>query len=317
MRAFFDRRFWSRFALLLAIALVPLLLSAVPASPDTTNLKEIAQQTAREFDRLIQLRQRQVFTIAAFPSVRGFTASSAATRSQRASVALNELQAWVAADTNVREAFIADESGIVIMTTLDGWNGDISNRQFIQDALAGQIAVSPVAQDQGEFSNYYAAPVLNNQNNIAGALVIRVAAQELWGITPHGANYYTILADDNGTRLDDSGDPARRLMTLGPLDTEHETRIVKTSLYGVQLPNPRTSDLKRAQDLITKGALDQLSAADFDAGAIAAQRLVSKPWTVIIAAPQPMVSGLVARLGIPLLVALLLSLAGAALLSRL
>ncbi len=317
MRQNFGVVFWMRFGLLLAIALVPVLVAVATFSPRERNLDEIAEHAAREYDRLIQLREQQVFSIAAFPSIRAFAASSPTTRSQRAAVALNELQAWVAADTNVREAFVTDENGVVIMTTLEGWNDDVSRRQFVADALAGQLAVSPVAQDRGEFSNYYAAPILDNEKNIAGALVIRVAAQELWGATPQGANYYAVLSDENGARLDDTGDAARRLMTFAPLDAARAAEVLNTQLYGTQMPTLRATNLPRAQQLLTQGAPDQLDAADFGASAVAAQRLVSKPWTVLALAQPSSVGETLIRIGIPVLIALVLAFGGAFALKRL
>lgn len=310
-------RFWTHFGLLLVIALVPVLLYAALFAHDPVSLREIAERSAGELDRLIQLRQQQVFTIAAFPSIRAFAASPPATRSQRAAVALNELQSWVASDTMVREAFLVDQTGTVIMTTLEGWDSDLSARQFVREALAGQLAVSPVAKDRGEFSNYYASPVLDNEKEIAGALVIRVDAQELWNVTPQGAGYSAIISDENGARLDDTGSPAQRLKTLGALDSSRAARIAHTQLYGTQLPQLGATTLERAQQLLTQGSLDQLGAPDFDAGAIATQRLFAKPWTVIVLAPPTSFSKVLSDLVIPLATALVLAFTGALVLTRL
>lgn len=312
-----NRAFWFRFIFLLFIAFVPLFLFVAFHTPNPNNLKEIAQRTANEYDRLLQLRAQQVFTIAAFPSLRAFAAATLETRSQRAAVALSELQAWVAADTNVREAFITDANGIVIMATREGWNDDVSARKFVQDALKGEIAISPVSKDRGEFSTYYAAPILDSFNNLAGALVIRVAAQELWEVTPRGENFYAVLSDENGVRLDDSGEPARRLESFGTLDTTRAAEIVNAQLYGAQLPQLRASKLERVQQLVTQGTLDELRASDFDADTLAAQRLVSKPWYVFILSPQPTLTERISPLVLPLLAAFLLALSGAFLLGRL
>lgn len=306
-----------RFVLLFLVALIPLGIYATLTPSDISSLNEVAKRTALEYDRLIQLRQQQVFAVATFPSIRAFTSSLPESRSQRAAVALNELQAWVAADTNIREAFLVDANGVIIMTTLEGWNEDIDTRQFVQDALAGQIAVSPVSQDRGEYSNYYAAPVFNNERNIVGALVIRVAAQELWRITPRGERFYAVVTDDNGTRLDDTGDPARRLATFGPLDAERAARIVKTELYGAQLLQPRATDFAHIQQLLVQGALDQLSPSDFNAYGVGAQRLVSKPWSVLIVSPSLTPLEIAARFALPVLAAAVLALGGAFVLNRL
>lgn len=311
------RIFLVRFFLLLIIALIPAVLTFVLFTPATPNLKEIAQRTANELDRLIQLRMQQVFTVAAFPSIRAYAATSPESRSQRAAVALNELQSWVSSDTDVREVLLTDAKGIVIMATREGWNSDMSARQFVQQALEGQLAVSPIAKDRGEFSTYYAAPVLNNDKEIAGALVIRVAAQEMWRVTPHGGGYSAILSDENGVRLDDSGNPAFRLLALGSPDTKRATDILNTQLYGAQQPQILGTGLDKAQEIVTRGAIDELKPADLRVGQVAAQRLVSKPWYVLILGPQTVWVDLTARYVVPLGAAVLLALAGAVLLERL
>jgi len=310
------RVFLLRFLLLLLIALIPLALAVAFSTPSARNLKEVAQRTANELDRLIQLRMQQVFTVAAFPSIRAYAATSPETRSERAAVALHELQSWVASDTNVREAFLTDAQGIVIMATREGWNSDVSARQFVQDALKGQLAVSPIAKDRDEFSTYYSAPVLNNNQEIAGTLVIRVAAQEMWRVTPIGSGYSAIVSDENGVRLDDSGTPAFRLLALGSLDTPRATNVLNAQIYGEQQPQIFGTGLEQAQALVTRGAIDQLQPSDLKTGTLAAQRLVSKPWYVLILAPQESFVNLLAQYAVPLGAAVLLALGGAVVLER-
>lgn len=309
------RPFLVRFAILLFCALVPLALFAF-LNPPTVNLKEIAQHAANEYDRLLQMRMQQAFTFAAFPSIRAFAASTPATRSQRAAVALNELQALVASDTNVREAFIVDASGQVIMTTLENWNAGLGNRAFVRDALAGKLAVSPIARERGENSNYYAAPVMNNAGEVAGALVMRVAAQEVWSVAPQSAQWSVILTDENSVRLDDTGDPARRLMSFGAMDAARAAAVVSEQTYGAEMPLVRATNLERAQQLIQQGAFDQLRASDVNAAELGYQRLLSKPWTILALAAPPTLGEMFSMYLIPVLAALLLSLGGAYVLTR-
>jgi hypothetical protein len=308
------RRYAIAYAILFVVALIPLAL--VQFITPTSPLNSVAQRTANEFDRLLTLRRQQVFSFAALPSIRAFAASAPEARSARAAVALNELQSLVASDKRVREAFIVDQTGRVNMTTLEGWDDDLSNRQFVRQALAGQIAVSAVARDRGEFSNYYAAPILNNNGDVAGALVARIEAQELWGVLPSSSTWYVVLADENGVRLDDTGDPARRLAAFAPLEAERATQVANNQTYGAELPQVRATNLQRAQDLLTAGALDRLRGSDFNASDVAAQRLVSKPWTVLVISSQSMWFALARRFGLPVLAALLLAIGGAFLLER-
>jgi len=298
-------------AVLLVLVGVPLWL-AFHSSP-TPDYTAEAQRIANEFDRLIRMRQQQVFAIAAFPSIRAFAASDAESRSQRAAVALNELQAWVAADQRIREAFVVDPSGNVSLTTAAGWNTFLGARSFVRAALAGQIGVSAVSRDRGEYSVYYAAPVLNNKGEIAGALVARVAAQELWDVMPRGDAWYGALIDENGVRLDDSGEPARRLMALAPLDAVRAVQIVNEATYGAEMPTVRATNQVAAQARVTQGEFTQLSPYEMDASALAVKRLETKPWTVAVVAPTPAPASVASRWMLPVIAALVLALGGAVL----
>lgn len=311
------RRFLVRFVLFFTASVIPLFILLLYSPVPSSGLRFIAQRTAQEIDRLLELRTRQVFTFAAFPSLRAFTASDPATRSQRAVVALNELRAWVAADTQMREAFIVDLSGMVIMTTGDEWGGSLNSRQFVREALAGHIAISPVVHERGEFSTYYAAPVLDSPGNVAGALVARIAAQELWSTVGKGENWHTLLVDENGVRLEDSSNPTLRLVALGAPDAVLGQQMVNEQSYGVQQTLVRGGAWTRAQALATRGTLTQLEAADVGAEAIAVQPLTIKSWSVIVIQPHASLFGLLTRLALPAVIAFILSVISSLALARL
>jgi hypothetical protein len=302
-------RFPAHVALILFAALLPLAIFAgsewftAPLQPNVE-----AAHLANELDRLLQIRIGETFTIAAFPSIRAFAASDPASRAQRSAVALNELQAWVAADLQVREAFVVDSQASVVLTTGKDWNQDWKTRSFIQTALTGKLDVSPVSHDVSEFSQYYAAPILDNRGNVAGALVARVAAQELWGAVnaasdPMG-NSQAILVDDNGVRLADGGDATRILAALAPLTAEQQSRIIAGQTYGAQVTIVRATDLRRAADIVHSGALEMLNPADFGASAVGAQRMTTKPWTVVILSSENPPAKNLERYWVPLLAAL-------------
>lgn len=310
------RAFLLRFVILLFCTLFALGLNAFLNSRSSPDLGEIARHAANEGDRLLQWRMQETFTLAALPSLRAFAASTPEARPERAPVALHELKALVAADKDVREAMIVDASGNVIMTTLDGWGASLVQRQFVRDALRGEIAVSPVSRDRSENSTYYAAPVLNNAGEVAGAFVMRVAAQEFWNVLPRGENWYAVWSDENGVRVDDTGDPARRMTSFGTMDAARATHIAQTQQYGAELPLVRGTNLERAQALVTQGALDQLMPSDLNASALAYQRLVSKPWTVLVLARSSFSPEDFSRYALPVFAAVLVSLGGSFLLAR-
>jgi Cache domain len=310
-----------RFVILLLVALVPLALIAYSDinAPQTPPIAE-ANSLAAELDSLLQLRLTETFTIAAFPSIRAFAATDPASRAERAAVALNELQAWVAADAPVREVFVVDAQGKTILSTGKDWNQDWSMREFVSAALAGKLDVSAVSHDVNEFSQYYAAPILDNRGSVAGALVVRIAAQELWGTvnaeSDKSRGIYAVLVDENGVRLADGGDATLIMAALAPLPMEQQTRVTREYTYGAQVSLVRATNLDRAAELIRSGAEDTLAPSDFDVKSLAAQRLATKPWTVLVLSAAPPTGPILSRFFLPLLAAVLGAGLGALLLRR-
>ncbi|MGB8646421.1 MAG: cache domain-containing protein [Anaerolineae bacterium] len=280
--------------LLLFIALLPLAIligTQVLAAPPAP--RQEATRVAAEVDRLFKMRMSEVFTLAALPSMRAYASSDITARPARAPVAMNELQALVAADTQVREAFIVDLEGNPILGTGDAIKVIWGNRTFVQRALAGQLDVSPIVHEMNEYSQYYAAPILDGKGDVAGVFVIRVAAQELWG-TVNGnsdppSGQYAVLVDENGIRLADGGDMARNLAALGPLATDLQARIIREQTYGAQVLAVRTTQFTRAQEAVSRGFPEALQPADLGVQTLAIHRLSTRPWTVlfVVASPSP------------------------------
>lgn len=316
-RQFNLRSFAVRFGVCLMVALVPLAIQLF-TSPPASNPRAQAVRLARELDRLLQIRLREVFTIAAFPSMRAYAASDPAARAQRAAVALNEMQAWVAADPQVREVFIVDLQASMLLGT-----GKVDRRaawgvrRFIKNALAGQLDVSAPSRDGGEFSQYYVAPILNNGGEVAGALVVRVAAQEMWEVFDNagGESNFAVLVDENGVRLAESGDAKRTLVAFAPLTVEQQARLLSERTYGAEVTSIPTTNFVRAQALLTAGALDQLTPADFGAEALGAQRLLAKPWYVIVLDTRPSFARIVQSISAPLIGAVVAALLAIVLMS--
>ncbi len=285
-----PRSFILRFSIILLAGLFPLALLAgldyfsAPPAP-----RAEANRLARELDRLLQIRLREIFTLAALPSIRAFAASEVSERTQRAAVAVNELQAWVSADKPVNLAFVVDKQGISILSTSRDWNQDWSARAFVKQALAGQLDVSPPSLDQGRWSQYYAAPILDNRGEVAGALVARIDAQELWEPVNAASNAetYAVLVDEVGVRLADGGNAARNLIALAPLTVEQQKQVIDAHMYGTQIYAVRADTFRRAVNMLAAGNLDLVRPDDLGVQALGAQRLTTKPWTVLILSATP------------------------------
>ncbi len=285
-----TRSFIRRWVIVLLVTLIPLTLLAgleffsAPLEP-----RAEAKRLELELDRLLQIRLHETFTLAALPSLRAFSASTVTDRTARAAVALNELQAWVSADTPVREAFIVDRAGVTILGTGKDWNRDWSSRVFVKQALAGQLDVSPPSLDQGEFSQYYAAPILDNRGEVAGALIARIDAQELWDLINAASiqKTYAVLVDEAGVRLADGSNAARNLRALAPLNGTQQTQVLDEQTYGAQITVVRADTFRRAADMLAARMPDLIRPEDLGVQSLSAQGLTTKPWTVLILRPVP------------------------------
>ncbi|MCL5951321.1 MAG: cache domain-containing protein [Chloroflexi bacterium] len=196
-------------------------------------LGDRASLLAQSLDRLLQSRMVETFTLAALPSMRGFAASDEATRPQRLAIARVELQSAVDADPNIRAGMIVDPAGYVSLATDDSIGQNYGDRIFVRQALQGQLYASPPAQDSGEISQYYTAPILNNAGDVAGVLVLRIAVQEMWGLVNTQTDVQVI--DENGVLIADHSASPQLFVSLMPISDTEKTRLLDEKHYGTRV----------------------------------------------------------------------------------
>ncbi|MBI5651717.1 MAG: cache domain-containing protein [Chloroflexi bacterium] len=249
-----------------------------------------AEFLADSVGRTLNTRLLQTFTFAALPSLRAFAASDETQRVTRGAVAREELRALVAADDTLRAATIVDAFGIVAMTTDNSMLADWSERAFVRDALRGHLHASVLARDFGEYVQYYSAPILNNAGDVAGALVIRVAAQELWAAV--GADQNVLLVDEDGVRLADRTSQPQLFVALAPLSAEQMTRAFSQRRYGAEITQIRATNLGELRDQIARGSAKPIVFRDADGKTKHAgiARLRLNFWSVVVLANEDEVS---------------------------
>ncbi len=257
------------------------LRTQIVASTDSA-LATRAKLIADTVDRTLQWRMSETFTFAALPSLRGYAASDEASRTSRIAIALVELKAILAADTNMRAVSIVNPFGVVMLTTDNSMNANWSDRAFVTEALAGRLYASPPAQDFGEVSQYYSAPILDNSGNVAAALVLRVAVQELWGAfaTPPAA----MLVDENSVRLVDRSSTPKPFSALVPLGSDVYAKLLLGKRYGIQTNQIPATDLPALADAIKQSKTAMLWYQDENGTLVRAAtlRIQTYPWTVIV-----------------------------------
>ncbi|MBI5029628.1 MAG: cache domain-containing protein [Chloroflexi bacterium] len=227
----------------------------------------------------------QVFTFCALPSLRGLAASNPIDRQVRLPTARVELQSIVAADPNVRAASIVDMSGQVIYATDSTVNEIWSERVFVQQALRGQLHASVPVREFGEVSQYYSAPLLNNAREVAGAVVLRIAVQDMWAALDNQSDMW--LVDENGVRIADTSAKPQTFVALEPLNANTMSTIYRTKLYGPEITQIRSTNFpdlavavrRRSTPVTWQDAQGQVIHA-------AMERLKTNSWTVIAFASE-------------------------------
>ena len=239
-----------------------------------------AQFFANALDRALQQRMMQAFTFAALPSVRGFAASDETARDARAAVARTELVAMVSADPHIHAATIVDQRGIVIMTTDNSMFADWRACFFVAEALRGHLSASVPAREPDEIAQFYSAPILNNAGDIAGVLVLRVDAQEMWNALD--APYGLTVVDEIGVRIMDRS-YTQLFASLAPLPADITAQPLAEKRYGAEITQIRATDLNDLAEVVKRGGAAQLVYRDAKGNAIhaATRRITTNPWTVI------------------------------------
>lgn len=238
-----------------------------------------AQFFAHALDRTLQQRMIQVFTFAALPSLRGFAASDDAHRDARAAIARVELIAIVHADPNLRAASIVDKNGVVIMTTDDAMLANWRTRVFVREALRGHLHASAPAREGNAIVQFYSAPILDNAGEIAGALILRVDAQEMWNAL--AAPYDLMVVDEIGVRLMDRS-YTQLFVALAPVPADLTAQPLAEKRYG-DISEIRATNLTELANAVQRGGAAQLVYRNANGRAIhvATRRITTNPWTVI------------------------------------
>ncbi len=270
-----------------------------------------AQLVAASVDRVLAWRTMEMLTFVALPSLRGFAASDETARPARTAIALSEIQAIVAADPSIRSMAITNQAGYVILATDASMNSDWSNRVFVHEALVGHLYGSPATRELGEVSQYYSAPLINNAGNVAGALVARIAVQEMWNVLADQRNVW--IFDENLVRIADSSDRPALLSSLSPMSGNVLSDLMSEELYGAEVTQIRSENMtelakaiqRREQQVVVRDASGKTVYA-------AIRRLTNNPWAVVAFETEdemlaPAVAGLVDYLKIGVLAALLSS----------
>ncbi len=255
-----------------------------------------ARELAESLDRLIEERKRNVSLFAASHGVRGFSAASLEERPALASMALDELQALVRANPNFHMARLLDRNGRVILSTGPEMGADYSFRPYFKEAMEGRVYASDISisVDIGKPVIYFSAPVKDNKGRIVGVAVLRVLAEEVWGLVEKekghvGEGDVFTLFDEYGIRLAHSRDRSLIFKAVVPLSPEIERRLILEKRLGEATRIEATDFPELAEGLRhakEKPYFTHRLAISLETYHSGAAVLKSKPWTVISTLPE-------------------------------
>jgi len=134
--------------------------------------------------------------------------------------------------------FVLDTNGDIVVTNADGIQiRNYVGRNFFKEAMRGDIFISEPALEQGKEYIYYSAPIRNYEKKIAGILVMRCQAEELWKLIEEEKDYLgkgslCILTDGYGVRIAHATDRNLIFMSWVMLDPAVKKNLEMERHYG-------------------------------------------------------------------------------------
>ncbi len=170
----------------------------------------------------------------------------------------------------------------IVLTTGASMHTNWAPRLFVSEALAGQLYASVPSRDFGEVSQYYSAPIIDNAGNVAAALVLRVAVQELTGALDAPPD--ALLVDENGVRIADRSAAPQSFIALVPLAPNLAASLLAEQYYGAEVTQLPATDLAALDAAIKRGNAVMLVYLDANNQTVhaALRRLATNSWTVVV-----------------------------------
>jgi signal transduction histidine kinase/CheY-like chemotaxis protein len=277
-------------------------------------------QLAAELDDFHREHLSAVQRLGWVPPMRQFVVAPPEARPAAEGGALSACAALTDNDPDLRSVAFLGVDGRVLLSTRSEIQGkDLSFRRYVREGLKGEPVISEMfistsTSGEGRASIAYVAPAFRRPGDLAGLLVMYVAAESFWRRVADfneraGSGSYAMVVDEIGVRIAHGRHPELVFRPAGRLEPavidemEAERRLgpdTRTMLERV-VPLPQLFALARTPVLRQRG-FQRHPAEDPGRGDLmVARRLAAVPWTVVVRVPEDAVLGRPRRLTLKLI----------------
>ena len=290
--------------LLLAASVVPLAIATVVnigrglnsvRELAEENLQLVAQITATDLDRTVSGVERLQALVSQNERVVQFLLSTPGQREEQRAEAEEALDEVRASEEGALSAFVLDTSARVVLSTIPGAEDtDLSDRNYVQEALAGDSAISRMllGLSSGDAGVFFSGPVRDEAGTLVGVLILKL---EAWRIevlcrdnwSPAGERGVVSLVDAEGIVLADP-DPERRFRSLAPRaadateKNDAQYRFMRDEIHDLGYPVGLAAVVSHS---VTPGSTELVEPETGDETLLSYAPLRTRPWVVVVRRP--------------------------------
>jgi len=290
-----------------------------------------------KLDAFHTLYQRDSERIARTPDIVQYMQSSSGARASLAPAARAILDQWQKVDANIRGLAILDATGTVVLGTEEPLvSRNVAHYRFVQEVLNGVPIISDLHVSGPETGSTptiaYLTPMRDQQQKVAGVIVIWVQASAFWKVVTEGnekagEKSFSVLFDHAGVRIAHSYNQDIVFHPGGQLDRATIEAMIAERRFGERtrqmLEDPRvfSEQFQMARALAPSREVFRGFAPVNQRWNIGVpRRLVTVPWTLFYMIPEDSLKAsiihLVTRIALLTAAVMLFAVIAGALMSR-
>lgn len=276
------------------------------------NMLGVGREVAREVDSQLLAWREDIVAASQLPEVVAFAANPA---EADARAAVRALKAMATKSHHDSVALVGRQGKIILSSVETDVNSDVSFRPYFIEPWKGEAYISDpsVSVITGKPSLFMSAPVRDAANQVVAVVRSRLDLYGLWDLVEQAAEQsvpgtVAMLLDNQGIRIAHSASRGNRdgvvstllYRAISPVSEETARQIVAEKRFG-QATTERVNVLPLPD---VAAALRPSQATTFEASAdnspvrhqSAAVPLQSKPWHLVLQAPEPSFTRAAARM---------------------
>ena len=267
------------------------------------NMLGVGTEVAREIDNQLLAWREDIVSASQLPEIVAYAANPT---DAGAKIAVRALKAEATKTHHDSIAVVSRQGKIILSSVESDVNSDVSFRPYFLEALKGDAYISDpsVSVITGKPSLFMSAPVRDGANQVVAVIRSRLDLYGLWDLVEQAAEQsvpgtVAMLLDNQGIRIAHSASKDNRegvvntllYRAISPLAEETVKQIVAEKRFGQAtaervnvLPLPDVAAALRPSQATAFEASADNSAVRHQSSAVP---LKSKPWHLVLQAPEP------------------------------